>query len=100
MESGIKVVYICFHNSNKRKTKNMAKFKQEILEKIKADPDLFAVVAKALDIKPTSVNQTLERNGTSLNQYSIVKLVASHLGLQPEDVVTQHSEEVDKVAQN
>lgn len=65
----------------------MAKFKQEILEKIKSSPDLFAAVAKAMGIKPTSLPLTIERNGSTLNEYSIVTLVASHLGLEPDEIV-------------
>jgi hypothetical protein len=73
----------------------MAKFKQEVLETIKSDPDLFAAVSKALGIKPTSLHQTLIRNGATLNQYGIVTLVASHLGKEPEDVVDQEDEGKD-----
>lgn len=67
----------------------MAKFKIEVLEKIKSDPDLFSAVAKALNIKPTSLPQTLDRNGNTVNQYSIVALVASHLGQDPEDLIEE-----------
>lgn len=67
----------------------MAKFKQEILDKIKSDTDLFYEVTKALKIKPSSMSVTLDRNGTSLNQYSIVILVASHLGMDPKDLVEE-----------
>lgn len=65
----------------------MAKFKQEVLDKIKTDPDLFAVVAKALKIRPSSMLQTVERNGAKLNQYDIVVLVASHLHVEPSELV-------------
>lgn len=71
----------------------MAKFKTEVLEKIKTDPDLFAAVAKALDIMPTSLGETIKRNGTTLNQYSIVTLVAFHLGVDPEDLVESETVE-------
>ena len=75
----------------------MAKFKKEILEAIKSDPDLFIAVAKSLGIKPTSMAETIKRNSNNLNQYSIVTLVASHFGLSPDEVVEENSEEVDKV---
>lgn len=74
----------------------MAKFKQEILEKIKSDPDLFVLVAKALGVKPVSLPQTIDRNGTSLNQYSIVTLVASHLGVGPDEIVESETIEESK----
>lgn len=67
----------------------MSKFKQEILDKIKSDPDLFTIVTKALKIKPTSMEQTINRNGVTLNQYGIVKAVADYLKKKPEDLVVQ-----------
>jgi hypothetical protein len=65
----------------------MEKFKIEILKKIKEDPDLFAEVAKALEIKPVSLPQLIDRRSPNLNQYSIVKLVADYLGVNPEDLM-------------
>jgi hypothetical protein len=67
----------------------MAKLKQEVLEKIKTDPDLFAEVAKALNIKPASLPVTIDRNGSSINQYSIVKLVADYLGKTPDEILEE-----------
>lgn len=74
----------------------MARFKQEILDRIREDADLFADVAKALDIRPVSLPETLKRNGRSLNQYSIVTLVASRIGMAPEDVVEDANEEANE----
>lgn len=69
----------------------MGKFKQEILELIKSDPDLFTIVTKALGIKPTSMEQTINRNGVTLNQYGIVKAVADYLKRKPEEVLEKES---------
>lgn len=71
----------------------MAKFTQEALDKIKLDPDLFAAVCKAMGVRPTSLPEIIKRNGNNLNQYSIVTLVASHLGVEPEEVLESESEE-------
>lgn len=71
----------------------MAKFKREILDKIKSDPDLFAAVAKKMDIKPTTLASNIDRNGNSLNQYSIVTLVAEYLDVKPEDLLEEESQE-------
>jgi len=71
----------------------MAKFKQEILDQINADSTLFGLVADALNIKPISLPKTLERNGAGLNQYSIVTLVATHLGKEPEDLLEKDTED-------
>ncbi len=77
----------------------MAKFKQEVLEKIKADADLFAVVAKEMGIKPTSLAAVLDRNGSTLNQYSVVKCVSAYLKSDPEELLEVEESEV-KEAQN
>lgn len=65
----------------------MEKFKQEILEKIREDHNLYMIVVKLLDIDPVSLPVTLKRNGATLNQYSIVKTVADYLGKAPEELV-------------
>lgn len=70
----------------------MAKFKLEVLETMKTDPMLFAIIARALGIKPSSLPITIERNGNALNQYSIVTLVAAHLGKNPEDLLEEESQ--------
>lgn len=70
----------------------MAKFKKEILEQIKTDPDLFTLVTKALGIKPTSLQQTIDRNGKTINQYGIVKAVADYLKKKPEDLLEKVKE--------
>lgn len=70
----------------------MAKFKKEILDKIKSDTDLFAAVAKKMDIKPTTLAATIDRNGNNLNQYSIVTLVAEFLDVKPEELLEDESE--------
>lgn len=71
----------------------MARFKQEVLDIIRSDADLFASVAKAMDVKPYSLPGIILRNGNSLNQYSIVVLVANHLGRDPEEITESESED-------
>lgn len=76
----------------------MAKFKQEVLNKIKSDPDLFAAVAKGMGIKPLSLAANIDRNGSTLNQYSIVTLIADYLGKNPEELLEEDaSTEQEKV---
>lgn len=69
----------------------MSKFKQEVLEKMKTDPDLFAALCKATNVKPTALTQTINRNGNAINQYHIVALVAAHLKKKPEDLLEKPS---------
>lgn len=71
----------------------MAKFKQEVLNIIKSDPDLFAAVAKKMEIKPVTLAANIDRNGNALNQYSIVTLVADHLGKDPEELLEEDEHE-------
>lgn len=75
----------------------MAKFKQEVLNLIENDPLLFAAVANEMGIKPASLPNTLVRNGSTLNQYNIVKLVADHLGKKPEELLEDEPSEVKEV---
>lgn len=70
----------------------MAKFKQEILEIMKTDVDLFSALLKALGVKPISLPTIIDRNGKTINEYSIVKLVADHLGKTPEEILEEESE--------
>lgn len=74
----------------------MAKFKQEVLEKMKSDPDLFTKITKELGLKPTSTPGTIDRNGHVLNQYSIVALTAEHLACNPEDLLEEETEPITK----
>lgn len=67
----------------------MAKFKQEVIELIESDAELFVQLCKALDIKPSSMPVTLKRNGKLLNQYHIVTLVANHLGKEADELVEE-----------
>lgn len=70
----------------------MSKFKQEVLDKIKSDMELFTSIGKALGLKPTSITGTIDRNGATLNQYSIVKLVSDYLKVDPEELVEELEE--------
>ena len=76
----------------------MAKFKKEVLDIIKGNADLFAAVAKEMGIKPVTLASNIDRNGNSLNQYSIVTLVAEHLGKSPEDLLEEETEEKEPAA--
>lgn len=67
----------------------MAKFKQEILDTIKSDVDLFAAVATEMNVKPVSLSSMLDRNGHSLNKYGVVKVVADYLKKQPEELLEE-----------
>jgi hypothetical protein len=39
-----------------------------------------------------SLPVTIERNGNTLNQYSVVKLVSDHLQVSPEELLEEESE--------
>lgn len=72
----------------------MSKFKQEILDKIKVDPQLFAIVAEAMEIKPASLSANINRNGSTLNQYHVVKAVAKYLGKSPDALIEKETSKV------
>lgn len=75
----------------------MARFNKEALDQIKSDPDLYTIVCKALKVAPASMPMILHRNGKTLNEYSIVTLVADHLGKKPEELL---EEEVSEESEN
>lgn len=82
--------FLGFHNYIFVLTKqflDMARFNKATLESIKSDPELFAKVCLEMDVKATSLPMIIERNGNNLNQYSIVTLVAAHLGKNPDEVI-------------
>jgi hypothetical protein len=64
----------------------MAKYRAEVLKKVKDDADLFAAVAKELGIKPVSLPQLIDRNSPSLYQYSVVKIIADFEKCDSEDL--------------
>lgn len=74
----------------------MAKFKKEVLDKMRSDIGLFAAVAEAMKVKPTSLPEIIKRNGNNLNQFSIVSLVAKYLGRKPETLLERIPEVKEK----
>lgn len=76
----------------------MTKYKPDVLEKIKSDPNLFSAVLNAINresviMKPGSLLQALIRQSKSISDYDIVILVASYLGMDPDDVIEKESTE-------
>jgi len=71
------------------KDNKMARLTKEVLDKIRDNVELFALVANKMDIRPASLPMALERNGKSLNQYSIVKTIADFLGEDIEKIVAE-----------
>lgn len=67
----------------------MAKFKQEVINKIKADTELYAVVVEATGVQPASLPIILNRNGRTLNQYHVVAKVAEYLGQEPSELIEE-----------
>lgn len=56
--------------------------KPEIMDKIKSDADLFAGVAKALKISPSTLPNVLSRNDPRLTQANVLKVISEHLDIQ------------------
>lgn len=67
----------------------MTKFKTEVLDRMLNDPDLFAAIAKAKNVKPSNLGTVIRRNGNSINHYAVVKLVADYLGVDEQEVVEE-----------
>jgi hypothetical protein len=77
----------------------MTKFNAATLEAIKTDPVLFVAVATEMGINPGSLKMAIQRNGYSLNQYSVVMIVASHLGKEPQELLEKDIPEMDVAGQ-
>ena len=67
----------------------MTKFKQEIIELMLNDPRLFALICEAKAVKPSNLGIVIRRNGNSINQYGIVKIVADYLGRDPDELIEE-----------
>ena len=67
----------------------MLRFKQEVLDKMLSDATLFAMICEAKGIKPGNLGTVIRRNGNSINQYSIVKIVADYLGKEAGELVEE-----------
>ena len=65
----------------------MSRFKTEVLERMKSDPDLFALVAKSLGNNPASLHMVIHRNGNRLNQYAVVKAVSEYLRIPADELI-------------
>lgn len=67
----------------------MKRFTQEILDLMLTDPILYGLIAKEKSIMPASLDTVIKRNGSSINEYRIVKLVADYLGRDMESLLEQ-----------
>jgi len=56
--------------------------KQEYLNQIKSDVDLYAGVSKALNISPSSLPAFIYRNDARLTQAGVLQVIGRHLGIQ------------------
>jgi hypothetical protein len=60
-----------------------------------SDPDLFAKIAKEKNVLPGSLGTVIRRNGSSINEFRIVEIVADHIGVDMETLM----EEVEETEQ-
>jgi hypothetical protein len=68
----------------------MAKtLRQEAIDKILKEPDLYATVTKILKVQPTALPMTLRRNGNKVNRLDNVEAIAKAMGLKPADILEE-----------
>lgn len=70
----------------------MAKLSQITIDDVNSDPDLFAVVCKAAKIKPTSLPETLKRNGNKINQFHVIQAIADYKKCDPKDLLEEENQ--------
>lgn len=67
--------------------------KQEIVDKIKTDAELFGKVATVLDISPLSLPRLLYANDIKLTQAGVLRILCEHLGeIQDSNLLTEMQE--------
>jgi hypothetical protein len=67
------------------------------LEIIKSDPDLWNAVNKALDIKPTSMSQTIaRRNNPRLVEYKVLEAIGTYLGKTHNELIEEYDDSQKK----
>ena len=71
----------------------MRRFKQEILDLMLSEPELYSAIAKLKSVQPGSLHMTIRRNSASINEYTVVKLVSDFLKKDMEDLVEETSDE-------
>jgi len=54
---------------------------------IETDTALFAKVAKAMGVKPTSLPMVLKRNSRRLLEFDILNIIAQAMNKKPKDIV-------------
>lgn len=68
------------------------RLKQEYIEAIKRDPDLWAKVAKTLGIGSASLAYPLRNNSIKFTQKNILKVLSDYLGVPENDLVKEIEE--------
>ena len=76
----------------------MTRLKQEVLDVMISDPDLYCAIAKAKGVAPGSVHTIISRNGKSINEYGILKLVAEYLGRDIDSLVEKVDDKSNTMA--
>lgn len=60
---------------------------QKAIEALNTNTNLYKEVCDAVGVKPISLPKLIQRNSDKLTRYDIVILIASHLGLSPEEIL-------------
>lgn len=62
---------------------------QDAIDAILKDADLFATVSKILNVAPTSLRKTLERNGNKVNRMDNIESIAAAMHVEPEWILEE-----------
>lgn len=73
-------------------TTNHLKLKPEIIEQIRTDADMYALVAKNGNIRPESLPRTLRNNSSTLTQKSVLMALAKYLNVDENDLLMPEHE--------
>ena len=70
---------------------------KKVLEKIKADPVLFGMVAKALHVSSLTLPLLLKKNHPKLTQIESLMAIKEYLGVQDKDILCAVQQKEKKV---
>lgn len=70
----------------------MTKLSNKTLEKIKSTPQLYADVATAMGVRPSSLEVLLRKNGKRLTEYQVLKVISDYTGKNPDELIEEYTE--------
>lgn len=72
---------------------------QQALNQVLNTPQLYIDICNSLEVKPVSLPKLIQRNSSRLNTHDIVVMIASSMGLEPDDILVEDAKIEDEVSE-